>query len=79
VPEIRKVTVDPDTVQTVVVLEEYTTARVEPAVAPRVNGVPTVCVPGFANVIVCGAFGVTELDAAEAAPVLPLLAVTVNV
>jgi hypothetical protein len=54
VPEIRKVTVDPDTVQTVVVLEEYTTARVEPAVAPRVSGVPTVCVPGFANVIVCG-------------------------
>ena len=49
------------------------------ALAVSVGVVPKVCVPGFAKVIVCGAFGVTELDAAEAAPVLPLLAVTVNV
>jgi hypothetical protein len=44
----------PDTVQTVGVLEEYTTARLELAVAARVSGVPAVCCTGCTNVMVCG-------------------------
>jgi len=75
------VTAPPDVItQTPVVDEVNVTAFPDPPpVAVAVHGIPKVFVPGFANVIVCGAIGVTELDAAEAAPVLPLLAVTVNV
>ena len=71
---------DPDTVQTLVVLEEYTTARPELAVASRVSEVPAVCCAGFTNWIVCVPTGVTEFDADEAAPVPTLfVAVTVKV
>ena len=48
-----KVAVVPLTVQMPVVVEANDTARPELAVAESVSGVPTVCVPGFANVMVC--------------------------
>ena len=55
-------------------------ATVSVAVAVSVGVVPNTCGPGLLNVIVCGAFGVTEFEAADAAPVPTLfVAVTVNV
>jgi hypothetical protein len=56
------------------------TGSVESEVAVSVGWVPKFCAPGFANVIVCGALGITLFDAAEAWPVPALfVAVTVNV
>ena len=42
------------TVQTLVVCEAKLTGKPELAVADSVSGVPTVCVAGVLNVIVCG-------------------------
>lgn len=50
-----KVAVVPLTVHTPVVVEANDTVNPELAVADKVNGVPTVCAPGFANVIACEA------------------------
>ena len=48
--------------------------------ADSVGEVPKFCEPGLLKVIVWGEAGVTELDAADAAPVPALfVAVTVNV
>jgi hypothetical protein len=56
------------------------TGSPELEVAVSVGWVPKFCVPGPANVIVCGVLGVTLSEAAEAAPVPALfVAVTVNV
>jgi hypothetical protein len=52
-PAARKVAVVPLTVHAPVVCELKLTVSPELAVAASVSGVPTVCVPGFANVIVC--------------------------
>ena len=52
-PEAANVAVVPLTVQTLVVCEAKETVNPELAVATNVNGVPTVCVPGLLNVIVC--------------------------
>jgi hypothetical protein len=54
VPAVIKVAVVPVTVQTLVVCEANVTARPELAVAVKVKGVPTVCMAGVLNVIVCG-------------------------
>ena len=54
--------------------------RPEVELAESVGVVPKFFAPGLANVIVCGAFGVTEVDAEDAVPVpLAFLAVTVKV
>jgi len=53
VPTVRKVAVAFETVQMLVVVEVNVTARPELAVAESVRGVPTVCVPGLLNVMVC--------------------------
>ena len=53
VPASRNFAVAPLTVQTLVVCEANETVKPEVAVAESVRGVPTVCVPGFANAIVC--------------------------
>jgi hypothetical protein len=45
----------PEVVQMLVVWEAKLTANPELAVADSVSGVPTVCVPGLLNVIVCAA------------------------
>lgn len=81
VPVVTKVSVPPVvTVQTPVLVVVKETARPELAMALSVGDVPKVWVPGFANVIVCGPFGVTLLDAADEAPVpVALVAVTVKV
>ena len=50
------VAVVPETVQMLVVVEVKVTARPELAVAESVSGVPTVCVPGLAKVMVCAAW-----------------------
>jgi hypothetical protein len=44
-------------VQTPVVVEAKLTARPEVAVAESVSGVPTVCAPGLAKVMVCAVSG----------------------
>ncbi len=54
VPDATNVAVVPLTVQIPVVVEVNDTANPEEAVAERVRGVPTICVPGLLNVIVCG-------------------------
>jgi hypothetical protein len=59
VPEAINVAVVPETVQTLVVVEVKVTPRPDVVVAESVSGVPTVCVPGFAKVMVCVA-SVTE-------------------
>ena len=52
---MRKVAVVPLTVQTLVVLEAKLTVKAGAVVvATSVSGVPTVCVPGLAKVMVCG-------------------------
>jgi hypothetical protein len=59
VPEAIKVADVPETVQMPVVVEVKVTAKPELAVAESVSGLPTVCAPGLAKVIVCVA-SVTE-------------------
>ena len=55
VPSVNSVTVAPDTVQTVRLLEANVTANPELTVAVKTNGAaPKVCPLGFVNVIVCG-------------------------
>jgi hypothetical protein len=51
---VTKVAVVPLTVQTLVVVDAKLTVKPELAVATSVSGVPTVCGPGLAKVIVCG-------------------------
>ena len=59
---------------------EKVTVSPESEVALSVGLVPKFCVPGFANVIVCTALGVTLLDAADSEPVPTVfVAVTLNV
>jgi len=53
VPAVRKVAVVPLTVQAPVVCEANETGKPELAVATSVSGVPTVCVPTAAKLIVC--------------------------
>ena len=53
VPEAIKVAAVPLTVQMLVVVEANQTAKPELAVAESVSGVPTVCVPGLAKVMLC--------------------------
>ena len=54
VPGVTKVAVVPLTVQAPVVSEANVTVKPELAVADSFSGVPTVCVAGALNVIVCG-------------------------
>jgi hypothetical protein len=62
------VAVVPETMQTPVVVEVNVTPRPDVAVAESVSGVPTVCVPGFAKVMVCAsAFTVKLCGTVEAA------------
>ena len=53
VPELRNVTVAPETVHTLGVVEVNVTVRPLVDVAESVTGVPAVWVPGLAKVIVC--------------------------
>ena len=53
VPEAINVAVVPETVQMPVVVDVKVTASPELAVAESVRGVPTVCVPGLAKLMVC--------------------------
>lgn len=53
VPVAAKLAVVPLTAQTLAVCEVKLTVKPELAVAASVSGVPTVCVPGVLNVIVC--------------------------
>ena len=57
VPVVTNVAVVPATVQTPVVVEVNVTAMPEVAVAESVSGVPTVCAPGLAKVMVCAVSG----------------------
>ena len=81
VPALAKVSVPPDViVQTFVVDEVNVGTKVEVVVAVSVGVVPSVCAPGFANVIVWLALGVTAFDAADAGPApAALVAVTLKV
>lgn len=81
VPVVAKVSAPPVVmVHTPVVLEVKATVNPELAVAVSVGEVPKFCAPGLAKVMVWLAAGVTELEAADAAPVPALLvAVTVKV
>ena len=54
VPAAMNVAVLPETVHLLPVVELKETARPELAVAESVNGVPTICAPGLAKVMVCG-------------------------
>ncbi len=82
VPAATKVAVVPLTVQTPVVVEAKETCSPEVAVAANESGVPTLCVPGLLNVIVCevGPAEVT-VRVAELLVTLPaeLLTVTLKV
>ena len=53
VPDATNMAAVMETVQMLVVVEVKLTARPELAVAASVSGVPTVCVPGLAKVMVC--------------------------
>jgi hypothetical protein len=53
VPAAVNVAVVLVTAQIAVVVDVKDTAKPELAVAERVSGVPTVCVPGLAKVMVC--------------------------
>lgn len=80
VPTLWNVTTFPLTVHTSGVLVVKVTVSPESELALSVRLVPKFCAPGFANVMVCAALGVTLLDAADAVPVPALfVAVTVNV
>jgi hypothetical protein len=63
-----KLAVVPLIVQTLAVVEAKETGRPEVAVADSVSGVPTVCGPGLAKVIVCAARTVTVAVCAVVAP-----------
>lgn len=68
------------TVHTPVVEDVNVGASPESDVAANVGLVPKFRAPGFTNVMVCVAAGVTELEAADAAPVpAEVVAVTVKV
>ena len=67
VPAATKVAVVPDTVQMLVVVEAKVTPNPELAVALSVSGVPTVCVAGAANVMVCACGLTVKLRGTEAA------------
>jgi hypothetical protein len=72
VPGVRNVAVVPLTVQTLVVCERKLTVNPEVAVAESVSGVPTVCVAGALNVIVCGSgFTVKLCETGVAAAQVP--------
>jgi hypothetical protein len=67
-------------VHTPVVDEVNVGVKPESDVALKVGVVPKLCAPGLVNVIVCGAFGVIEFDAVDAALVpAAFVAVTLNV
>ncbi len=80
-PAVTNVSVPPEVmVHTPVVVDVNETVRPEVEVALSVGVVPKFCEPGLLNVIVCGALGVTELEALDAGPVpFAFVAVTVNV
>ena len=81
VPVVRNVRAPPlVTVHTLVVLLVNVTGKPEDAMADSDGVVPKFFAPGLAKVIVCAAFGVTLLEAAEAGLVPALfVAVTVKV
>jgi len=79
VPAVRKVAVVPLTVQTLVVVEAKLTVRPELAVAESVNGVPTVCAPGLAKVIVCWVRAALTVTVAVRTAVSPEAFVTVRI
>ncbi len=54
VPEAMKLATVPETVQMLCVVEVKVTAKPELAVATSVSGVPTVCVPGLAKLMLWG-------------------------
>ena len=60
-----KVAVVPLTVQTPVVDDVKLTVNPEVEVATSVSGVPTVCAPGFAKVMVCGVIGLLKVAVCE--------------
>jgi hypothetical protein len=68
VPAAMKLAVVPLIVQTLAVVEANETGSPEVAVADSVSGVPTVCGPGLAKVIVCAARTVTVAVCAVVAP-----------
>jgi hypothetical protein len=69
VPAVTKVNTPPAVmVHTDVVADVNVGVKVDVAVAVNIGLVPKFCAAGFAKVIVCGAIGVTLLDAAEAMP-----------
>jgi hypothetical protein len=70
---MRNVAVVPFTVQTPVVCELNVTVRSEVAVADSVRGLPTVCVTGALNVIVCGSGSTVKLRETGAAAAQMLL------
>jgi hypothetical protein len=74
VPAALNVAVVPLTAQMLAVVEVNETVRPELAVALSVNGVPTVCVPGLAKVMVCavGVVPVAGVTVTEAVAVVPL-------
>jgi hypothetical protein len=79
-PVVTKLSVVPVIEQTPGVVDVKVTMSPELAVAVSIGDVPKVWVPGFANVIVCGPFGITLLDAADGAlGPAELVAVTVKV
>jgi len=55
VPGVKKVAIEPETVQTLAEVDAKLTARPEEAVAESVRGVPTVCAAGVAKLMVCAA------------------------
>jgi hypothetical protein len=73
VPGVRNVAVVLLTVQTPVVCEANVTVSSEVAVADSVRGIPTVCVAGALNVIVCGSGSTVKLrETGAAAAQMPL-------
>src|SRR5271157_1344492 len=79
-PAAMNVAVVPLTVQTPVVVEAKDTASPELEVAERVNGVPTVCVPGLAKEIDCWVRGTGfTVSVAALLVTLPAASVTVTV
>jgi hypothetical protein len=79
VPAETNVAEVPFIVQTPVVVEAKATVRPELAVATSVTGVPTVCVPGLANVIVCAVRPALTNTVTVCAAVVPEAPVTVRV
>ncbi len=85
VPALPKLRMPPLViVHTLVVEELKVTLRPEVEVTPppqdaQVRAVPKLCEPGLAKVMVCGEAGITEVEAAEAAPVSAALLVAVTV